>query len=274
MMPEFWRLIDSGPSGAFLNMSLDEAISVSVRAGRAPTTIRLYGWEGPAVSIGAFQDSGEIDLDYCELNAIPVVRRPTGGRAIFHGEELTYSLSARTEGVFSKSLRESYRAVGCALRSALEKTGIRASVEASRKRPALKSPLCFASASFGEIVAGGRKLAGSAQKRWPDGLLQQGSLPLKTEPEAMRKIFRTHVSPEEARTASLSDIRPGLERNALKEALKEAFEEVFGIVLLKDAPLKEEAALSDELLMTKYSTRGWNVSGARTGRKSEAKASP
>lgn len=97
-----WRLIDSGPCDASYNMALDEAIAVFVRRGRSCPALRLYGWETPSVSLGSFQKLDDIDEEYCSHENIPVVRRPTGGRAVLHGDELTYSFSSKNEGRFSR----------------------------------------------------------------------------------------------------------------------------------------------------------------------------
>ena len=116
-MTETWRFIDSGPCGAAYNMAFDEAIAVTVRNGRAHPTLRLYGWDLPSVTIGYFQKIGDIDTAYCFRNNIPVIRRPTGGRAILHGNEITYSFSAKTRtGLFSKSLLDSYKTISRAFR--------------------------------------------------------------------------------------------------------------------------------------------------------------
>jgi lipoate-protein ligase A len=98
MIVSEWRLIDSGPGDAFYNMALDEAIATGVRKGAAAPTLRLYGWDRPSLTLGCFQKTADINIEYCRSHDIPVVRRPTGGRAILHGDELTYSLSAKLTG--------------------------------------------------------------------------------------------------------------------------------------------------------------------------------
>ncbi len=91
---ESLRLVTSGACSASYNMALDEALSVSARSGNSPPCLRIYGWDRPSVSLGRMQRASDLDLDYCKQAAIPVVRRPTGGRAILHAVELTYSFSA------------------------------------------------------------------------------------------------------------------------------------------------------------------------------------
>src|SRR5512135_1825792 len=120
-----WRLIYSGPCGASYNMALDEAVATLLRKNGFPPTLRLYGWDRSSLSLGCFQKTSDVDIDYCKTNNIPIVRRPTGGRAILHGDELTYSFSARTdEGPFSKGLLDSYKKISAAFHLAFRKIGI------------------------------------------------------------------------------------------------------------------------------------------------------
>jgi lipoate-protein ligase A len=100
-MTDRWRFIDTGLCTASYNMALDEAIATAVKRGNSPPTLRLYGWDRPSVSVGYFQNVCDIDSDYCIKKGIPIVRRPTGGRAILHDGEITYSFSVKTDtGVF------------------------------------------------------------------------------------------------------------------------------------------------------------------------------
>jgi len=102
-MNDSWRFIDSGNCEASFNMAIDEAIAISVRKGDVPPTLRLYGWDVPSVSIGCFQKIRDINVEYCGEKNIPIVRRPTGGRAILHYQDITYSFSTKTDfGLFSK----------------------------------------------------------------------------------------------------------------------------------------------------------------------------
>lgn len=254
-----WRLIDSGPSDAFLNMALDEALAL--RAERP--VLRLYGWSKPSVSIGCFQKAEDLDLDYLARAGIPFVRRITGGRGILHGNELTYSFSAPATGVFSGGLRHSYALLAEAFDSALRRLGL--GPETSRRRRPSgrgRSPLCFESASFGEIKLGGRKMVGSAQKRWPGRFMQQGSVPLAIDYEVLSSIFRTGSAEARRLMVGLIEADPSLRIENLKAALSASFEEVFGITLVASSVTSEEQALSDELVR-KYGSPGWNLNRQR-----------
>lgn len=249
-----WRIIDSGDRDAFYNMALDEAISVSVREGDSPPTLRLYGWIKPSLSIGCFQGTKDIDLDYCKENAIPIVRRPTGGRAILHDMELTYSFSSKTVGHFKEGLRDSYKKISSALSIALERLGVQSEMQRSNAGSYARSPLCFQSSSYGELSFNGRKLVGSAQRRWHDGFLQQGSIPYRPyriDYEELRRIFPALKLPQTP-FWEVSVTFP------LKETIKRSFEEVFNVEFIRSYPSQKEEALAQELLEGKYLLPGWN----------------
>ena len=258
-----WRLIESGPCDAFYNMALDEAIATEVRRGSAPPTLRMYGWDRPSVTLGCFQKTSSLDMEYCNAQDIPVVRRPTGGRAILHGDELTYSFSARTDkGAFSHGLLDSYRRISTAFSLAFNKVGVTASSKKEREKGRVlsRSPLCFQSSSYGEILTENKKLVGSAQKRWTNGLLQQGSVPYLCQEEKLAGIFGV-----EKTTAlrdcmkALKDILPLLDENTFRKAVASSFEEAFGIRLLLSAPSPEESLLAGELRHRKYLQDHWNL---------------
>lgn len=256
-----WRYIDTGPCTASFNMAADEAIAGSVRAGKQPPTLRLYGWERPSVSLGQFQRTADIDLQYCINNGIPLVRRPTGGRAILHNNELTYSFSSRNEGLFSCSLLDTYRQLSHAFKRAFEKTGLQVEIKNEHEtgRNLVRSPLCFKTTSYGEIVFQGRKLIGSAQRRWINGFLQQGSIPYTIDDNLMEKVFRTRPDDEQAgRLIGLGAIAHEPETEGFKEAVRWAFEETFNMALIHSVLSPEELLLARELETRKYLSHAWN----------------
>ncbi|MEW6215735.1 MAG: biotin/lipoate A/B protein ligase family protein [Nitrospirota bacterium] len=273
-MTDDWRLIDSGPCRATYNMALDEAIATAVRKGNSPPTLRLYRWDLPSVSIGCFQKISDINIDYCIERDIPIVRRPTGGRAVLHNHELTYSFSVKTiQGLFSKGLFDSYKKIGYALSLALTKTGLSPELkllkETRHSSPVtrnsqlatrnFRSPLCFQSTSYGEITINNKKVIGSTQKRWPDGLLQQGSIPYAIAKDEMVKVFRlesTHWLREVFN--GLKEVLPELNPDELKNAIKISFEETFDTRLIPSTPSQEEVFLALELEAQKYLSPRWN----------------
>ncbi|MCX5717428.1 MAG: biotin/lipoate A/B protein ligase family protein [Nitrospirae bacterium] len=262
-----WRLINSGPGSASYNMALDEAIAISVRKGSSPPTLRLYSWDRPSITLGCFQKIGGIDTEYCRDASIPIVRRPTGGRAILHNKELTYSFSVKTDNdLFSKGIFDSYKKISAAFYLALSKLGLTPEVSIKRKpansslrTPDCFSPLCFQSASYGEITINSKKVIGSAQKRWPDGLLQQGSIPYHiNDPEAL-KIFRLHsIRDIKDAMAGLMEAVPDLSDEKFRNIVKISFEKAFNIEFFSALPFNEEEVLAQKLDSEKYRTEEWN----------------
>lgn len=259
-MTDVWRFIDGGSCRASYNMALDEAIATAVRKDSAPPTLRLYGWVLPSVSLGCFQKVNDINIDYCLKRDIPIVRRPTGGRAILHNDELTYSFSAKTNNkFFSKGLFDSYKKISDALSLSLSRLGLSPEVKMDRRTRHWSSPLCFQSSSYGEITINNKKVIGSAQKRWTDGLLQQGSIPYIIDNDEMIKIFRVKSTSEIKEVMmGLKEILPELNPDELKSAIKISFEETFNIKFLPSPPSQEEVSFAEELEAKKYLSPQWN----------------
>lgn len=254
-----WRLIDSGLCDASYNMALDEAIAVSVRKGLCPPTLRFYGWSIASLSIGCFQKTNDIDIEYCMSKGIPIVRRPTGGRAILHDRELTYSFSSRLEGHFQEGLHQSYKKISTALIIAFKRLGIQSEFAKTKRGSYSRSPLCFQSRSYGELSCSGRKLAGSAQKRWYDGFLQQGSIPFSINLKELKSIFISEQLIEDKSLANEEIPFHAFSIKPLKSAIKEAFQKVFEIEFMLSKPTPYEAELTQDLLIKKYLQAKWNL---------------
>jgi lipoyl(octanoyl) transferase len=264
-----WRFIENGPGAAAWNMAVDEAIVESCRRGFTPPTLRMYTWTHAAVTIGYFQNADrDIDEEVCESEGIPIVRRITGGRAVLHGFDLTYSVSSgELVAELPNTIQGTFFAIGRAFVEGLHRLGVKADlVHAPVKEPG-RSPLCFSSASRHEITCEGRKIIGSAQRRWKDGMLQQGSLLLGTPPEAYYKIFRFRdeayrermIKQSRKRIAGLDDPTPahGNFGNLVKSIL-DAFENTLGITLKPAGLTSFEHVRADELSRVKYSSVSWN----------------
>jgi lipoate-protein ligase A len=170
-----WRLLVTPPASGAENMALDEALMERARA-TGDWTLRVYSWATPTISLGRNQTARDrYDLDLIRARGLGTVRRPTGGRAILHDREVTYSVTAPTSS--AGGLGESYRRINRLLVAALHELGVAASVAAPETRaisPGM-SP-CFDEPAAGELVVDGRKLAGSAQWRMDGALLQHGSI--------------------------------------------------------------------------------------------------
>jgi len=258
----FMRLISHGADHACENMALDEAISEAVRQKISPPTLRLYCWDRPSLSIGCFQKITDIDMAYCNKKGYPLVRRQTGGRAILHDAELTYSVSAPSDSpLFRGTLLNNYTVISNALLLALEYQGLKADVSMSRRRNInQKNPACFRSVSFGEITMEGKKVIGSAQKRYKDGFLQQGSILLSVDASELSHVLRLNDEETLHDIGALSDHVPEISSGDLRRTLKKAFEKTLNVKLIADGPTPNEQNRAKELSRNKYSTPEWNFS--------------
>lgn len=177
-----WRLIISPPSHGAWNMAVDEAILEAVVQRDVPPTLRLYAWQPPCLSLGHAQPWADVDLKRLATFGWDLVRRPTGGRAILHTDELTYAvISPQEEPRLMGGVLESYRRLSQALLEALNLLSLPAQAQpmaASEENGNAKGPVCFEVPSNYEITVNGKKLLGSAQARKQGGILQHGTLPL------------------------------------------------------------------------------------------------
>lgn len=273
-MKAFPRLLTVGGSAAW-NMALDEALLDRSISG-AGMLLRLYGWQSPAVSLGRFQDARRaVDLDLCRREAIDVVRRPTGGRAVFHSTDLTYSILFPESVPGGHSIRSSYALVSAAIADALAQAGIHVLPGGDRAPGRGDRADCFARAASSDLTAAGRKLVGSAQVRRGGWVLQQGSLRLWPI-DAPSGLFRAESSDPaccSAVPAGLSDpalpapidsganppcpVDPGCVHRLLAAALAR----VFHAEWREDSLLPEERAAADCLERRKYRYNKWTFGG-------------
>lgn len=216
-----WRLIiENDPRPGAWHMAIDRAIAEAAGEGLVPATLRFYQWAPPAVSLGKGQPVEAADLERCRADGVDIVRRPTGGWAIFHTDEMTYSVGAHSdEPAVAGPLLAAYAALSKGLIAGLHHLGLDASL-APAPAPEDKKGLiaCFAVPYNNEITVNGKKLLGSAQARTQRRLMQHGSLPLTGDvsraatyltfptPED-REALRQHLA-EHATTASAIAGRP------------------------------------------------------------------
>lgn len=235
-MGETWRLI-RGAGAPAENMAVDLAMAWGVGEGLAPPTLRLYWWEPPAVSLGyAQRPEAALDLSACAAAGLAVVRRPTGGRAVFHAGDLTYALALPRQGVWvGRSVAATFLQVHVAIAAGLGRLGVAAEVAGLRPpRRGAGGPLCFAAVSAHEITVGGRKLVGSAQRRFRDAILQHGSIPLtvdRAEQAALLRGDRRETAGDLGRAmVSLAEVLGGPpEREAVGGAIAWGFAETFHV---------------------------------------------
>lgn len=248
-------------NSAFYNMALDEAICESVRKELSPPTLRIYKWERPTLSLGYFQKLSDIDMEYCRSKNYPVVRRLTGGRAILHESELTYSFSAKKGSLlFNGELHNDYTVISKALVEGLRLCGIDAEISFTRKRAAdQKSPACFKVVSYGEVTVDNKKVIGSAQKRYKDGFLQHGSLLLDFNEEELQKVLKCSSKDDFSGIGSINSYAGEASYEDLLIGLKKAFGTVLDTRMITDGPTGHELALTEELESRKYSNTEWNA---------------
>lgn len=186
------RVIIDGPAPGARNMEADSALAAALDRGEIPPTLRLYSWNPPALSIGYHQSTGDFDVGTLRGAGIDIVRRPTGGRAILHWHELTYAIVLPLSAGTPRTL---YERVHGALLAGITSMGIGAELGGSDEglRGAYETPggvACFSRSVRSEIQAGGKKLAGSAQRKTGAVILQHGSFLLGRQHRRLAEFIR------------------------------------------------------------------------------------
>jgi lipoate-protein ligase A len=231
-----FRVITDEPACGTWNMAVDQALLESVETGQSGPVLRFYGWHPPCLSLGYFQPDEVVDWNACNQRGIDVVRRPTGGRAILHDRELTYSVSLPLKLLASfSSVLDSYLRISRALLVGLRRLEVDASL--APQAPTLRShgPACFDRPSSYEVLLDGRKLVGSAQVRRRNALLQHGSILFQPQVEELlaclslserqRNEWRMEMVDS---VAGLAQIRPDISVADLASALTAGFVKEFG----------------------------------------------
>ena len=277
-----WRLIKDSYYTGFMNMAIDEAIMIAHREGLVPPTIRFYQWSPAAVSLGYFQDlQKEIDVDVCKNLGIDVVRRPTGGKAVLHDKELTYSFVIReSHPLVNDSILETYKKISGGMIRGLSYLGITAELVPLREK--LKSAssgneakpkishsdiksICFSVPSQYEVQVEGKKILGSAQIRKKEIVLQHGSLLIELEKDKLFSVFnfpsvqiRERLKTRFKATSLEEILKKKIDFSELSKILPRGFEAEFGVKLTEGKLTEQEEKISKDLLENKYSTYEWN----------------
>jgi lipoate-protein ligase A len=278
-----WRIIRTGANDGFFNMALDEALLLSCQSGSSPPVLRLYQWSPPAVSLGYSQPVHKtVDPKRCEDRGIQVVRRITGGRAVLHEDEITYSLCASTDDFpqLGRNTLQTSERIGMAHLESLRVLGIDGEwVKRSPKRssassdPGLSKP-CFASSSRYEITVGGKKLIGSAQRRFSiqsregrrHSFIQHGSILTGKGKYSLAELLPgEHTAEKMRRTleSSATDLeqiaKRRVEPDEVVSALKMGFAQVFGSRMEDSETSEEELETALCLKEKKYLCDEWNL---------------
>jgi len=267
-----FRFIDSGSNTASRNMAIDGAVFSHQGETGFEYTLRLYTWAPPAISIGYFQDlDQEVDLENCKKLGIDYVRRHTGGGAILHDTELTYSFTASTGGIISTDISESYKVICEAIIIGLKSLGIGAeNRKAGTSLRQRKSPVCFVEASNYDIIVKGKKIVGSAQRRIKNRLIQHGSILIDFDTKKMHSIFKTSFPFREFHRGFVNDVtclnkelRYSIDLNKLKQAVCLGFEKRFERQMkMEDLTIKERM-LVEKLDKFQYDNPDWNINRIR-----------
>jgi lipoate-protein ligase A len=257
-------------------MALDEALLDTVAANAGLPTLRLYGWERPAITLGRFQNVARtMHLEAPEAHQVPLVRRITGGRGILHGDDLTVTIAAPVEAFGLNPDRPFsaiavYERIAAAFLAAFARLGVRAamgSCERARCREARGD--CLAMISRADVVEApsGRKLLGAALHRRERWILQQCSIPLFTpqrralQAALSRALFRGTNAREEG-------TEPGFcwQGETLCEAILSGFRDAMGLTFRPDAPTPQERERTGKWMRTRYATAKWNRDASAGGR--------
>jgi lipoate-protein ligase A len=265
--PSVWRLIVDSEADGATNMALDEAIVSSVLEGASSPTLRLYSWSPPCLSLGRSQASTDVDLAACHAAGVEVVRRPSGGRAILHTDELTYSVALlQTDPLAEGGVLESYRHLSEGLLAGLRILGVQAVQAVGERKPAGDlTAVCFETPSDYEITFRGRKLVGSAQWRARGGVLQHGTLPLIGDvtrivtylalPDAERDMQRAALR---VRATTLEEaLGRSVQFGQVASALAHGFSEAFGLDLRPGQLTARERTMAAQLRRERYAMPGW-----------------
>jgi lipoyl(octanoyl) transferase len=268
------RLINFQYNSAVENMAIDEAIfQETVRYKKSPT-LRFYGWQPAAVSIGYFQDlDTEVNAARCRDAGVDIVRRITGGKAVFHGDDLTYSVMSCDQGkIFPADILGTYRIISECIALGLSYLGIQTTLEEtgrSVKNADFKS-CCFSYPSRNELlIAGRKKICGSAQMRSQGGFLQHGSLPISFDHLLTASFLlpsRTEKQLELLRdsVAAINDEAGfAIDLGVICTNLVKGFSSVLGLEIEEGGLTPAEENIKREL-MNKYKNLCWNSEDKKT----------
>ncbi len=264
-----WRLLFTPPANGAWNMAVDEAILEHIHRGESKPTLRLYAWTPACLSLGHAQPFKDVDTARLAARGWDVVRRLTGGRAILHTDELTYSVTGGADDpVLSGGVLESYNRISQALLFALGELNLHVEVKEQAERSALKNtnPVCFEVPSTYEITVNGKKLIGSAQARKQQGVLQHGSFPLHGDltricdalafPDELAREKAAQRLLDHAATAE-SALGRVISWEQAAQAFARGFESQLGITFERGELSESELLRAEELAREKYANPAW-----------------
>lgn len=244
-------------------MAVDEAVTLAVGGGEMPPTLRFYTWSAPTVSLGYLQRTRDgVDLAACRRLGIPLVRRPTGGRGVLHAAELTYSVAVPlTPPWRALSVAEVFSRISCGLIAGLKCLGVEASLGEAGGPSGVgrEAGACFLARRMPAVLVGGRKLIGSAQRRWDRSLLQHGSLLLGFDPRHHQDVFPSWPRADPcAGVTCLSALLGNSPRiRELVSALVEGWQGAFAAPCIPGDLTRIERSLAEDLTRVRYGNTDW-----------------
>lgn len=278
-----WRFLDTGPGDPVYNMALDEALLFTVQKGISQPTIRFYCWKVPTLTLGYRQDYFlDINHQVVKESNIPVVRRITGGLAVYHWWEVTYSVTNQLLG--SQQIRNSFHWYGLISKGivmTLNDLGIPAEInlgqprkediKRGKRKNSNQYALCFTLPIGVDITVNGKKIVGSAQRRFRNTFIQQGSILIQRCPEKEVSIIKhaftgNNIDLENKIfhqvTSLVEEKCPVIEYTDLVPRLVKNMENSLGIKVFTGKITDLEEELCEKLIETKYSTKSWNFHGS------------
>lgn len=279
MTKPVWRLLRTGDMPGAMNMALDEALLESVAGGQSAPILRLYGWAPPTVSLGYFQRGNSVvNLSACREYGYDVVRRSTGGRAVLHDREVTYSVIAPNhDEIFSGGISDNYHIIAQGLLALVRSFGIEAEIAGGRQKAPQGGDaahnVCFFSPAFSELVYAGCKLVGSAQRRLENAFLQHGSIPLDIDPEVLFRVLTTSEELSPAEGGALLAARVGwlnrwlttpVPRSEVEERLILHFGNTLNVDWQESQPTDLEWQRAAECCRQKFATAEWTFGAEKS----------
>jgi len=265
-----WRYLPYSVLTGAENMAIDEAIMEVMKNNKdSEPVLRFYGWEPATLSLGYAQSyAKEVDAEACRQANIDVVRRPTGGRAVLHQYELTYSVIVpESEEHVKGTVIQSYLKISEALLKGINAVGVPAEIVAHANSSHMGTAACFDAPSWYELVVEGKKLVGSAQMRRDGMLLQHGSIILHFDTELLFRLLKLPneevrqrlIKSFKAKACALEEVwsRP-VTIDELERELCMGFEDIMSIKLVPSVLTKEEK-LKSEQLVEKYNSHEWTM---------------
>jgi len=262
-----WRLLPYTVAEPAWNMAVDEVLFQGYLQKNTPPVLRFYGWTQPTISLGYFQDAAvELNLSILTKAGYGLVRRPTGGRAVLHDHELTYSVVGGVNSELPSGLIPSYLYISQALVEAFREFGIAAQMHQGVNAGKLKSGACFDAPSWYELMVSGKKLVGSAQYRQSENFLQHGSILLDFIAADLTKVLNltkmeavNYAAILQRKVISFAEL--GVVTTPQKLAIKicESFQKLYGIEFEISGLSLIEQQQVEKLIRYKYSTDNWTL---------------